>query len=142
MGSRPAAAALASDVYAKVADPFTALWGTTARSNTAILEEMFPGMQPSDELTTIALAKAALERGCANDSNQSNHRSSSSSSSSSGISDGKEGATTGPDADRKKIAGLKGHLVETPLEFLREEKGMLPTLKDFTTYIVPRSAFN
>ncbi len=109
------------DVMALVQDAFSPLWEEAAQHNYKVFERLLPGVQPAESHTTIAAARRALRAGQARRT--------------------KIGFEAEADEARPQLATIKGHLVKTPLAFLRKENNLTPSIGDAATYFLPESVF-
>ncbi|CAK8989303.1 Phospholipase D2 (PLD 2) (mPLD2) (Choline phosphatase 2) (PLD1C) (Phosphatidylcholine-hydrolyzing phospholipase D2), partial [Durusdinium trenchii] len=99
-------------------DPASPLLSQIAHENASILAGLFPGLQPTNASTTIDelrenLASGAHDRPAA----PSRHQ-------------------------LEQLAALRGHLVAMPLQFLRREASLAPSLREApSSFVLPRATF-
>jgi len=108
--------AFSRNVYEHLRTPNWDRWNTIADRNITTLRKLFGGMQPVEDYTTIERARYSLARKVSPEDLESGSL-------------------------EEELNKLEGNLVRTPLHFLRDEKGMKPRLRDFTTFILPVDAF-
>ncbi len=119
--SKTDTASLDNKTMALVHDAFSPLWDATAQHNYSVFERLLPGVQPAETLTTIAAARCALRAAQARR-----------------IEIGFEAEA---DEARPQLAAIQGHLVKTPLAFLRKEANLTPSIADAATYFLPEAVF-
>jgi len=101
-----------SGALALLEDPL--LWNEVASVNSSIFERILPGIQPTNEYTTVEIARVAYASSKAVNS----------------------------DTVHELFHSIRGQLVEIPLKFLRDERTLLPTVTtDPVNYILPYETY-